>query len=111
MNAPERLVLTGIRAAIVDLDGTMLHTAPDFHVAINRMRTDLGLPDIDIETITLFVGKGTENLVRRVLAVDHDTDGVARHFEQALSLYMHQYLAINGDFSSVYPGVREGLAA
>jgi phosphoglycolate phosphatase len=111
VNAPERLALTGIRAAIVDLDGTMLHTAPDFHVAINRMRAELGLPDIDIETITLFVGKGTENLVRRVLAVDYDTDGIARHFERALSLYMHHYLAINGNFSSIYPGVREGLDA
>lgn len=111
MNAPERLVLSGIRAAIIDLDGTMLHTAPDFHVAINRMRAELGLPDIDIETITLFVGKGTENLIRRVLAVDYGPEGVAQHFERALSLYMRHYLAINGDFSSIYPGVREGLEA
>lgn len=111
MNAPERLVLSGIRAAIIDLDGTMLHTAPDFHVAINRMRAELGLPAIDIQTITLFVGKGTENLIRRVLAVDYGPDGIAHHFERALSLYMRHYLAINGDFSSVYPGVREGLEA
>jgi phosphoglycolate phosphatase len=111
VNAPERLFLSDIRAAIVDLDGTMLHTAPDFHVAINRMRTELGLPNIDIETVTLFVGKGTENLVRRALAVDYDPEGVAQHFERALSLYMQHYLVINGDFSSVYPGVREGLEA
>ncbi len=28
-------VLAGVRAAIIDLDGTMLDTVPDFHVAIN----------------------------------------------------------------------------
>jgi len=111
MNAPERILLTGIRAAIIDLDGTMVHTAPDFHVAINRMRNDLDLPPIDIETITHFVGKGTENLMRRVLAVDYDTEGVERHFEAALASYLRHYHAINGDYSSVYAGVREGLEA
>ncbi|WP_420474876.1 phosphoglycolate phosphatase [Noviherbaspirillum sp. ST9] len=111
MNAPERIALTGIRGAIVDLDGTMVHTAPDFHVAINRMRSDLGLAPIDIETITHFVGKGTENLMRRVLAVDYAPDDVERHFEAALASYMKHYVAINGEYSSVYAGVREGLDA
>jgi len=111
MNAPERLALTGIRAAIIDLDGTMLHTAPDFHVAINRMRADLSLNPLDIETITHFVGKGTENLMRRVLGVDYGAEDVERHFPQALASYQDHYLAINGDYSTVYPGVREGLDA
>ena len=111
MNAPERLALSGIRAAIIDLDGTMVHTAPDFHVAINRMRADLGLAPIDIETITHFVGKGTENLMRRVLAVDYGPEDVERNFETALASYMKHYVAINGAYSEVYPGVREGLEA
>lgn len=111
MNAPERIALTGIRAAIIDLDGTMLHTAPDFHVAINRMRAELGLPDIDVETVTLFVGKGTENLIRRVLAIDYGPDDVERHFSRAVALYLEHYLAINGEFATIYPGVREGLDA
>jgi phosphoglycolate phosphatase len=103
--------LTGIRAAIIDLDGTMLHTAPDFHVAVNRMREDLKLAPLDIETITHFVGKGTENLMRRVLGVDFAPDEVEARFEQAIAAYQKHYLAINGDYSSVYPGVREGLQA
>lgn len=109
MNAPKRIMLTGIRAAIIDLDGTMLHTAPDFHVAINRMRTDLGLGPLGIENITHFVGKGTENLMRRVLGVDYDAEDVERRFPQALASYQKHYLAINGDYSTLYPGVREGL--
>jgi phosphoglycolate phosphatase len=111
MNAPERLLLSGIRAAIIDLDGTMVHTAPDFHVAVNRMRADLGLSDLSVETITNFVGKGTENLMRRVLAVDYEADEIERYFPEALAAYQKHYIAINGDYSSVYPGVREGLEA
>jgi phosphoglycolate phosphatase len=111
VNAPERLVLTGIRAAIIDLDGTMLHTAPDFHVAVNRMRADLKLAPLDIETITDFVGKGTENLMRRVLGVDFKPDQVEERFAEALASYERHYLAINGDYSTIYPGVREGLQA
>ena len=46
-----RPAMAGIRAAIIDLDGTMVHTAPDFQVAINRMRDELGLPPLSIETV------------------------------------------------------------
>ncbi len=104
------MTLSGIRAAIVDLDGTMVHTAPDFQAAINRMRDELGLAPLDIATIIEFVGKGSENLMRRVLAVDFDADEVERRFEAALAAYQRHYLAINGDFSTVYEGVHEGLA-
>ncbi|HEX7636611.1 MAG TPA: HAD hydrolase-like protein, partial [Noviherbaspirillum sp.] len=79
MNALRQLALSGIRAAIIDLDGTMMHTAPDFHVAINHMRSELGLAPLDMETITHFVGKGTENLMRRVLGVDYGPEEVELH--------------------------------
>lgn len=111
MNAPERILLNGIRAVIIDLDGTMLHTAPDFHIAVNRMRAELNLAPLAIGTITDFVGKGTENLMRRVLGADFGPAEVEQHFDQALASYERHYLAINGDYATVYPGVREGLEA
>lgn len=111
MNTSERAQLTGIRAAIIDLDGTMVHTAPDFQVAVNRMREELGLAPLDIETITDFVGQGTENLMRRVLAVDYAPADVEMHFPRAIETYMRHYLPINGVYSTVYPGVHEGLDA
>ncbi|MBS0308840.1 MAG: phosphoglycolate phosphatase [Proteobacteria bacterium] len=109
MTARPSLLLTGIRAAIIDLDGTMVDTAPDFHVAINRMRADLGLGALEIDTIKDFVGKGTENLMRRVLAVDYPPEQVEQHFPAALISYQRHYHAINGEYSTVYPGVRAGL--
>lgn len=103
------MMLTGIRAVIIDLDGTMLDTAPDFQVAINRMRAELSLGPLELDTIKEFVGKGSENLIRRVLAVDFNDLQIAQHFDAALSAYQRHYLAINGDFATLYPQVREGL--
>jgi phosphoglycolate phosphatase len=100
-----------IRAAIIDLDGTMLDTVPDFHVAINRMRAGFELAPITGAQIALMVGKGSEHLVRSVLALDFDAAGVAARFDEALASYQRHYLAINGKHSTVYPGVTEGLAA
>lgn len=111
MNAPDKMKFSGIRAAIIDLDGTMVHTAPDFQVAVNRMRDELGLSPLSIETITEFVGKGSENLMRRVLGLDFDANEVERRFNHALERYQHHYLQINGDHSYVYEGVHEGLSA
>jgi phosphoglycolate phosphatase len=104
-------VLAGVRAAIIDLDGTMLDTIPDFHVAINGMRAELGLTAITQEQIALMVGKGSENLIRSVLALDWDAARVEAAFAQAMDAYQRHYLSINGNYSALYPDVIEGLTA
>ena len=104
-------VLAGVRAAIIDLDGTMLDTMPDFHVAINGMLADLDLQPIDQDRIALLVGKGSENLIRSVLAIQADADGVEQLFAVAMAAYQRHYLSINGRHSVLYPDVIEGLTA
>ena len=61
-------MLTGIQAVIVDLDGTMVDTLGDFSAALNGMLADLQLPAIDPAAIETMVGKGSEHLIRSVLA-------------------------------------------
>jgi phosphoglycolate phosphatase len=100
-----------ILGAIIDLDGTMLDTVPDFHVAINAMRAELDLEPISAEAIKLLVGKGSENLIRSVLALDMDAVAVEERFAQAMDSYQRNYLAINGQFSALYPEVLAGLDA
>ncbi len=101
-----------IRAVIIDLDGTMIDTGADFHAAINAMRRELGLSvDVSLRQITDLVGKGSENLVRSVLALDLDASEVAQHVDFALAAYQRHYELVNGQFSNVYAGVREGLQA
>jgi len=100
-----------IRAAIIDLDGTMLDTVPDFELALNGMRTDFGLASITQEIIKPMVGKGSEKLIRDVLALDYDAARIDAVFDEAMANYQRHYLAINGQRSVLYEGVIEGLTA
>jgi phosphoglycolate phosphatase len=105
-------------AAIIDLDGTMVDTLGDFAEALNRMLRDLQLPAIAAERIEHMVGKGSEHLLRSVLQHvlvqanrAHDAIEIEAMYPLAWERYQHHYLAINGQFARVYPGVREGLGA
>jgi len=97
-------------AAIVDLDGTMVNTLGDFAEALNRMLADLQLPAIAPQAIETMVGKGSEHLIRSVLAHVGAAD-VDAIYGQAWQRYEHHYLQLNGQFAEVYPGVLEGLQA
>jgi phosphoglycolate phosphatase len=96
------------QAAIIDLDGTMVDTLGDFAVALNRMLEELKLPLIEPSAIELMVGKGSEHLIRSVLA---HVGAPPSRYDAAWASYQRHYLAINGHYSTVYPGVVEGLCA
>jgi phosphoglycolate phosphatase len=95
-----------LQAAIIDLDGTMVDTLGDFAVALNRMLDELALPGIEPSAIEAMVGKGSEHLIRSVLAHVHAAPEL---YERAWQSYQKHYLAINGQHSTVYAGVVEGL--
>ncbi|PUE06428.1 phosphoglycolate phosphatase [Limnohabitans sp. T6-5] len=112
-------MLSRIQAAIVDLDGTMVDTLGDFEVALNYTMADLDLPPITRAMVERTVGKGSEHLIRSVLAHQlaqaEKTVGacvtVDVLYEPAWQRYQHHYLSCNGQHSDVYPGVMEGLQA
>ncbi len=99
-------------AVLIDLDGTLLDTIPDLAHAANAMRRELGMTPLRDDVLATFVGKGTENLVRRTLAASLDTqEPDAALMARALDSFHHHYHLVNGDKSSLYPGVIEGLRA
>jgi phosphoglycolate phosphatase len=100
-----------IQAAIIDLDGTMLHTVPDFELALNGMRAEFGLAPITQQVIEPMVGKGSEKLIRDVLALDFAPERIDAVFDDAMAAYQRHYLAINGERATLYPHVIEGLQA
>ena len=114
-------MLRSLQAAIVDLDGTMVDTLGDFEIALNRSLTDLDLPPVTRALVERTVGKGSEHLIRSVLAHQLalpevkglanvcDARSAENLYEPAWQRYQHHYLAINGEFAAVYPGVAEGL--
>ena len=113
--------LIDIDAVIVDLDGTMVDTLDDFCAALNGMLADLPAPyathRVDRPTVAELVGKGSEHLIKNVLALADRATGNTVDVEAAVSLqaqawqhYQRHYRAINGQHATVFPGVQAGLA-
>ncbi|WP_232424577.1 HAD hydrolase-like protein, partial [Pandoraea sp. B-6] len=91
MTDTQDLQLDGIRAVLIDLDGTLVDTAGDFGMALNAMLADLGVAPVPTERLMTFVGKGTANLIRKTLAerfADAEIDGL---FERAQDKYEAVY--------------------
>jgi phosphoglycolate phosphatase len=100
-----------IVAAIIDLDGTMIDTADDFTAGLNGMLAQLDAEETSREEVMGYVGKGSEHLIRSVLAPRFETDHAQERFDEALAIYQAEYAKINGLHTRLYPEVEAGLAA
>lgn len=98
-----------VRAVVIDLDGTLLDTAPDLASAANRMAEDLGLPPVAPEVIATYIGNGVSRLVKRVLTQDMEAEPDAELFHRALQSFRRHYGEHVADASRPFPGVVEGL--
>jgi phosphoglycolate phosphatase len=101
-----------VSAVLLDLDGTLLDTVLDLHAAACGMLRDLGRPQVAVEDIRAYVGRGIPNLVKRVLAgkleaADDPTPPPA----DALASFKKHYAEVNGRAAAPFPGVMAGLAA
>ncbi len=98
------------KAVLLDLDGTLLDTAPDLLDAANGMLRELDRPRVSIAEIRAYVGRGIPNLVKRLLAGRIDAaDDPAPPPADALASFRRHYAESNGRHAAPYPGVREGL--
>ncbi len=60
----------GVSAILIDLDGTLLHTAPELAEAANRMLRDMGRPAASQDLLMSYIGNGISWLVKRALTGD-----------------------------------------
>ena len=110
IDAP-RFPAARLDAAIIDLDGTMVDTADDFTASINALLARLDAPLAERDEIIGYVGKGSEHLIRSVLAARFDEDETSTRFPEAIAIYQDEYARINGRHTRLYPEVEAGLAA
>lgn len=101
------LKAAALRAAMFDLDGTLLDTLGDLDAAVNETLRSLGLPTVETPVVEHNIGKGSEYLLRQVLA---HVGAPPQAFDRGWDVFMQNYRACNGRHAEVYPGVREGLA-
>ena len=99
----EEGAIAQVRAVLLDLDGTLLDTAPELAAAANAMLADLGRAPLPAATIREFIGSGIHKLVERCLG--------APPSEEALASFATHYGRINGTMSAPFPGVMDGLNA
>jgi len=99
-----------VRAVLLDLDGTLLDTAPDLAEAANRLLAGLGRAPLPEERVRDFIGKGIANLVRRTLEETGAAPSEAE-YRRSLAQFEAIYLAGVADRSLPYPGVLAGLEA
>jgi phosphoglycolate phosphatase len=100
-----------ITALYFDLDGTLVDSVPDLTAAVNTMLKQLGLPAREEAQVRTWVGNGVDNLIHRALSNRMAGQADAELFARAKPLYKKAYAAHISDYSSVYPGVKPGLAA
>lgn len=102
--------LGAVRAVLLDLDGTLLDTAPEIAAAAADMLSELGLDPVDPLRVREFIGKGIPHLVRRTLEASLGRAPDERRVGSAMEGFFFHYAKRNGRMSKPYPGVLEGIA-
>lgn len=91
------------KAAIFDLDGTLVYSLPDIADAMNRSLEKAGLPTHPLERYNYMVGDGVINLARRAVGNRQD------QLEYVLSCYRADYKLHCHEKTCLYNGVPEML--
>ena len=99
-----------VSAIVIDLDGTLLHTAPELAESANRMLRDMGRAPVSQELLMSYIGNGIAWLVKRALTGDMHAEPEAALYEEALPIFEKHYTALLLE-SKPFAGVVEGLDA
>lgn len=98
-----------IRAALLDLDGTLVDSIGDIAAAANAMLAELGLPVQPLSVVSTYVGKGARHLVQRCLSESPDPRAASIKLDDAMVIMMAKYREHNGRHCRIFDGVVDGL--
>ncbi len=93
-----------ISAIVIDLDGTLLHTAPELSDAANRMLRDMDYPPAPQELLSSYIGNGISWLVKRALTGEMHATPDAALYNHALPIFEKHYTELLLQ-SEVFDGV------
>lgn len=101
-----RPVLRLARAVLLDLDGTLLDTAPDLIGSLNALRLEQGLTALAPQPLRAVVSQGSAAMISRGFAINRAAPG----FESLLQRYLDIYRARLSQETRPFPGIDELLA-
>jgi len=98
------------RAVVFDLDGTLVHSAPDLHAALNRLMADEGRRALDLQEVVLMIGDGVPKLVERGFKATGDLPG-EDHLSGAIERFLADYEIHATVLTKLFPAVADTLTA
>ncbi|WP_096787044.1 phosphoglycolate phosphatase [Rhodobacter sp. CZR27] len=93
---------------VFDLDGTLIHSAPDIHAAVNRTLAEEGAEPLSLAQVTGFIGNGVGVLIQRVMAARGEAPDGHRHADLQ-ARFMRHYETDPASLTTVYPGAEAAL--
>ncbi|MEE8482431.1 MAG: phosphoglycolate phosphatase, partial [Acidiferrobacterales bacterium] len=110
-NPTEPSMSLAVKMVMIDLDGTLIDTAPDIAASANTMLEQLGLPTHDPALVATWIGNGVGRLVKRALIGSLDGEPDPAVYEKGYPIFLEAYAQCVSKESRPYPGVIEGLEA
>ena len=95
--------MEGFKVIIFDLDGTLIHSAPDLQFAVNAALAALDREPLDLGTVISFIGDGVEKLVERSLEASGEVTDALR--DAAMVRFLETYEQNMTTLTRPYPGV------
>ena len=98
-----------VKVAVFDLDGTLIDSAPDLRVAVNKLLAEEGRRPLGLDEVIGMIGDGVAKLVERAFAATGDS-GTAKADASLTARFLDFYEGHSADLTRPYPGVPETLA-
>jgi len=95
--------LAQVRCVMFDLDGTLVDSAPDIAISMNKMLQQLNFPTRELAQVR------DARLIKRALTGQVDGEPAEKLFKQALQLFFDIYEQNINIESTMYSGALEGL--
>ena len=96
-----------LKAVLFDLDGTLIDSAPDLGAAADKLRTDRGMPSLDLSLYRPHAGAGARGLLK--VAFDMTPDHP--EFPAMREAFFVNYESAMTERTLVFDGVRELIEA
>lgn len=107
--SPKFSLPLAVKMVMIDLDGTLIDSAPDLAASANRMLQALGMPTYEQAQVAQWIGNGVSRLVKRALTGEMHAEPDAGLYERGYAVFLEAYAELVSDQSRPYPGVVEGL--